>query len=1353
MLQYTSIYISGNLLSPDLLQQLEEESAWKQAAPDFGLAKQAKLRDEIAQAWTYANDFWRIFKRKQQSLKEADRGTMETRDQWIVPLLSILSYQLDSAQKETINDREYEINRRATNLDNFPVLITSFKGSLDSKPEKGRLKMSPHGLLQDYLNVSEHTYGLVTNGLLIRLLRDSGKINQLVYIEFNLEKIFEEELYADFVIFFRLLHASRMPSKITDADGSIIQHYYNEAIASGGRIRENLSLAVEKSIKLLANGFLLQPENAQLREALQKNHLTDHDFYQQLLRLIYRLVFLMTIEERKIVYPDSKDEQLLGLVNIYEQYYSVDNIRRLAEKKQYVDGKKTNLWIQLKNTFAIFEESKYARPLGLKALGSGIFAPDACEHLKDTSLYNETLLEAVYNLSFFEDKLKGGLQRANYALLNVEEFGSVYEGLLEYEPEITLIPAIHGGESLMQFSFIQSKERSKSGTHYTPDELVKPLIKHSLDFQVEERIKEPKRFLHKGEIQGATLQSMQEKALLRLKVCDITCGSGHILLNAARAIAFELAKIRSDADQPNPTALREARRDVIRNCIYGVDQNPLAVELCKVALWLESHSPGEPLGFLDHHIKCGDAIVGLTYREELEKGIPDEAFKALADDDKKIATAFREKNKTERKDLIKESVQLTTEYNEQIQQQVESALTEYNAVLELPESSPEEINKKKNAYKKFHDNKGHLFLQNLANAQTAQFFIPKTKDHREHLLTDQDYRQILKGYKGWQDRRIAYANVIAQEKKFFHWFLEFPDIFREGGFDCILGNPPFLGRPKLSGFFGNNYLEYIKYQYKPIGAVDLVTYFFRRIFTIIKSNGFQSLISTKTIAQGGAREGGLEVIVNSGGTINHAIKLMKWPGDATVDVSLTTIYKGAFPYNARILNGKPVNYINSFLDEDTGSSEKHVLFNNINKSYKGTEITGDGFLLHHDEALSLRKVNTQNEGIILPYLIGDDLNSNPEQKPGRWVINFFNYPLSRYSKVDWETLTEENKKAILKEKIYQSPDYTGPVASDFSECLQLIETRVREERSKKKDLRAKKYWWQFTRSREELYNKLQGLDRVLVINRHSKFTQFSFQPTGIVYSDATVVIVENRSFMAAILNSSIHELWAWKYGSTMGAGTLRYTNVSIYETFPLPEEMASKTKQKLEQLGEQYLMHRQKIMSSIQYGLTDVYNLFHNDRLAHYQSSDISLNDAAFEKKLGKDCLTLRKQLTKTGKSIQFNEVIQDIFKLRELQVQMDSTVLEIYNWAPSPSLPPGEAIELKHDFYDVEYLPEDDRRRYTIHPEARRELLKRLLELNHQLHEEDVKKGVWEDKKKGGSADKDNEDPHPQIGMDFGDE
>lgn len=777
----------------------------------------------------------------------------------MIPLFGLLHYDLNYVQPEVVMEKSYDISHRATNRGNLPVMIVSAKDGLDKKPEgTTRYRMSPHALVQEYLNVTEHTYGLVTNGKLLRLLRDNGRITRLTYLEFDLEKIFEEDLYADFSLLYRLLHVSRMPQESSVAVDSIIEKYYQQAIEAGTRIRNSLSKAVEEAIKLLANGLLQHPDNNVLRQLIADKRLNTVQFYGMQLRLIYRLLFIMTIEERRLVYPEKLTENQQRLSDIYYRHYSLQHLRHLAGRRHLAQGRHHNLYTHLWQNFKLYEQKRYAEKLGLHALGSGLFETGILNSLDDCRIYNKDLLQAIWHLSYFTDAESGQTIRVNYGALNVEEFGSVYEGLLEYEAAINEVAGI------WQFSFKKSTERGKSGSHYTPEELVQPLIKHSLEYLIQDKLKE----------------ADPEAALLSLTVCDVACGSGHILLSAARRIALEVARVKYGEEQPSPSHLRWATRQVICRCIYGVDKNPLAVELCKVALWLEAHNPGEPLNFLDHHIKCGDAIVGLAHKDELEKGIANEAFKTLPGDDKAIATTFLKKNKEDKK-LNKddnESTQLSTDYEEAITQQVQEALAAYHTIVSLPERTPEEIAAKEKAYKKFHNIKGQQFLEALANAQVAQFFIPKTVEHKDHLLTHGDYMQMLRGYKGWQDRRTAYASVIAQEKKFFHWFLQFPEVFSVGGFDCILGNPPFLGGQKLSGTYGDNFLELIKYKYAPIGAVDLVTYFFRRIFRIINQGGFQSLISTNTIAQGNAREDGLDIIVQNGGTINHAVKSMRWPG-------------------------------------------------------------------------------------------------------------------------------------------------------------------------------------------------------------------------------------------------------------------------------------------------------------------------------------------------------------------------------------------------------------------------------------------------------------------------------------------
>jgi len=959
-MKYSTIRIEGSILSSDILDKLEQGELGGQRPEDFNFESRIKVKDEIARAWADAHDLWRIFNRQRERLGDKVTGTSETRKYWILPLLGLLGYDAEVARAEEISGKSYAISHRTAKLDGFPIHIMGFNDSLDKKREDSGPRMSPHALVQEYINITEHLYAVVTNGIYLRLLRDSSRLVKLSFIEFDLQSMMEEEHFSDFAIMYRLIHASRMPVRQDGGAESLIEKYHQDALDSGSRIREGLSEAVENSIKSLAEGFLNHPANNDLREAIESGRLPHFIFYQYHLRLIYRLLFLMVIEERNIIYPSNADQRK---VRIYYDYYSIGHLRRHCEKVHLLERGSSDLWIAMKNTFRIFEKEYYGQQLDIKPLGGELFSPNAIGILNNCNLDNSVLLECLKNLTVFTNKNNNQKMRVNYASLNVEEFGSVYEGLLEYDP------LVEKQNSHWRFLFIKGEGRSASGSHYTPDELVQPLIKHSLDYIIEEKLKEPDK----------------EKALLSIRVCDVASGSGHILLNAARRIGTELAKVRTGEDQPSPTAFREAVRDVIRTCIYGVDKNPLAVELCKIALWLEAHNPGGPLNFLDHHIKSGDSIVGLAHMEELQKGIAEEAFKRLADDDKDICAELRKQNKAERAGMLK------FDFEESVGGKIKDIMVDFKGFSDLPERTPEEIEKKKKAYMRLTSGEGWNRLKILADIQIAQFFIPKDKETQAKIVTDGAYRQYLAGTKQLLPQAIAMAEAVASKQGFFHWFLEFPEVFADGGFDCILGNPPFLGNRKISGSFGDAFLECIKYEFAPIGAVDLVTYFFRRIFDIIKQGGFQSLISTNTIAQGDAREDGLDVIVKHGGAINHAVKSMKWPGKAAVEVALVSITKqnwtGKF-----VLGGKSVKTITSYLDNSEVTGNPYSLKANENKSFQGSIVLGKGFIVTPQEAAKLIEKDPKNKDVLFPYLNGEDLNSQPAQSASRWVINFFDWP-------------------------------------------------------------------------------------------------------------------------------------------------------------------------------------------------------------------------------------------------------------------------------------------------------------------------------------------------------------------------
>jgi methylase of polypeptide subunit release factors len=1259
-MNFPSIDIQGSILSTDLLAKIRGEQANFQQGKDFNSDfTNAKLKDDISLAWQEAKGQWTIYKSKLARLKEGENGTTETRNFWISPLLTNLNYNLTfNRQAEELNGKSFPIGYRDSVLDNFPLYVGGYHESLDKRPENKQLRVSPHAMLQEYLNYSEHLYGIVTNGKQLRLLRDASRITRLSYIEFNLEKMMEEDLYSDFVIFYRLLHASRMPKRIDGGADSIIEKYHQEGLEAGSTIRNKLGDAVKGAILNLANGFIKNPNNNELRAAFDNGTIDLGEYYRHQLRIIYRLLFLFVIEERNLVYADSKTPETKRFSQIYFNHYSLSRLRKLAKKIVAPESNRYHdLWKGLVSTFSLFEKKEIGEKLGIMSLQGDLFGYNAIANdyydLHNCSLSNSILLNIIKSLSYFENENQV-LIAVNYGGLDVEEFGSVYEGLLELQLTINKIE----GTEEYSCNFDGSGERGKSGSHYTPEELVQPLIKHSLEYLIEDRVKPYK--------QKKVTKENTVTSLLQLKICDVACGSGHILLSAARRVALEIARIQSEEEQPNPLAIRKAMKDVVRNCIYGVDKNPLAVELCKIALWLEAYNPGEPLNFLDHHIKCGDAIVGLAQRTELETGIADEAFKTLTGDDKEIAKGFRDKNIKERKQRAAKVSQLKADFEKATDDSLKTTNEEFMAFNKMPENTPEEIESKAYAYKRFIEGEGVNFLKAMADTKVAQFFISKTAENKDVLITDADFRLILSGNRDWHDRKVAKAKAVAIEERIFHWFIEFPEVFSQGGFDCILGNPPFLGDRKLKEAYGELFLEWIRYNFTKGATVDLVVYFFLRINSIIKNNGFQSLISTNTVSQGKARELGLEKIVANGSVMNHAVKGMKWPGLAAVEVSLITIFKGVW-IGKYYLNGNETNQISPFLDTADNTGTPFPLASNHGKSYQGSIILGMGFILEPNEAERFYKLNPRNREVIFPYLNGDDLNNNPLQKPTRMVINFF--------------------------------DWTKDKASEYSEPFNLLEEKVKPERWENPDDEKYPFWFHW-RPRNEMYRSINQLNRVLVSCRVSKYVNQSFVEPGAIFDVATSVVMRSEFWEFAFLQSSLHDQWAWKYASTLES-RIRYVNVDCIDTFPILESISSEMKEKIDLIGESYHEHRRMLMLNMQLGLTKTYNLFHSNAI-----NDKLLNEN------DKQVTSLKKHLEKTENTISFNEAIKDILKLREIQIQMDTLILEAYGW---------NDIKLLHDFYEVDYLPENDRVRFTIHPDARKEVLKRLLELNHKIHEEET--------------------------------
>ena len=1219
-MNYPSIRIEGAIFSPDFLGQIEELPG--QRPSDFALEPEIRVKDEIARSWADAHNYWRIFKRKLETVKEGSNATSETRNLWIVPLLALLRYDIEYQPRGTeLNGRSYAISHRATSRANTPVQIIGARdpAGLDKKPVKATRRMSAHALVQEFLNLHDQLYGLVTDGNVLRLLRDSSRLVKQSYIEFDLDRIFTDGLFADFAVLYRLLHATRMPRTNNAAAESLIERYHQDSLDSGARIREGLSKAVEKAIRDFGTGFLAHPDNDELRTAAADGALEADEYYQQLLRLIYRLLFLMVIEERDLVFPaEAKRQQR----EIYRKFYSVTRLRSLSEKRYLAEARRHDLWVSLQACFHLFESDGPGAKLGIAPLAGDLFSASAVGWLAGCTLSNDVLLRCLRSLGLYRHPESGQLVRVNYAALNVEEFGSVYEGLLEYKPEF------RGENAQLQFGLGRGGERSATGSHYTPDDLVQPLIRHSLDHLIAEcrRSKNP------------------ESALLDLRVADIACGSGHILLAGARRIGTELAVVRTGEEQPSPAAYRAALRDVIRQCIYGVDLNPLAVDLCKVALWLEAHIPGQPLNFLDHHIKCGNAIVGFARREDLEKGVPTEAFKALPGDDKDLAADFRKRNRKDRQ----LPGQISFDFSPALRGRLDTVLREWKSLSALPEKTPAQIEFKKERFSVFSRGTQAGFLRAIADIPVSQFYVPKIPEQKARLVTDGEFRNYWLGHQSLEGKDIEATRELSEDKRFFHWFLEFPEIMDRGGFDCILGNPPYLGGQALSGTFGHAFCECMKWLYAPTGLSDLVVYFLRRIHGLLRDGGFTAIITTNSIIDGDNRRDGLEKVISAGAEINMAVRGVKWPGAANLVVSLLALHKGKWS-GLRMLDSQPAALINAFFEEGENLKAPSSLVENRNWVFQGSIFLGNGFLLTHEEADRLCASDDRNADVIMPVINGKELNNEPYQAPGRSIINFRDWPLTR--------------------------------AKSFHEPFEILERLVKPERQKSNRAIRRERWWQHAERSSSLYNNICNLPRCFVTGRVTKHMNFSAMPTDIVFLNNCYVFTTDRWDLFAIVQSTHHDVWARKYSMSLKQD-LQYSPSNCFNTFAIPPGLWQAVNGELTEVGEHYHTHRKALMQFLWLGLTKTYNLFH-DR-------DLSTETVARVSK--KDTETAAKG-------------VDDLHELRLLQVKLDIAVRDAYGW---------QNLDLDHDFHEVETLPENDRLRFTISPDARREVLKRLLAENH---------------------------------------
>ncbi|MFF3005981.1 Eco57I restriction-modification methylase domain-containing protein [Kitasatospora sp. NPDC057940] len=784
---FTTVTTVGGLLPNDMLLRIAEARNLPGTKPaDYGLPVSIPVRDEAERAWEYLKPLWRELREALPSdpktgAPAADPTGRAGRD-WLAQLFRKLDFgTLTVVGAEGIEADGDAGHRFPVSHRHGPALIHQipWNQELDKRAAAGQVP--PQSMLQDCLNRTEaHQWAVLTNGRRLRLLRDSSSFATAAYVEFDLEALFDGELFSEFVLLYCVLHASRFTlPEGSPASACWLEKWRTEAVSSGARALDQLRLGVQNALTVLGTGFLRHPDNGALREDVRPKELQ-----AALLRLVYRLLFVFVAEDREaLVHPDATERQR----ETYQKYFSSARLRAHARRRQGTAH--GDLYEALRIVLTALGTPGGREELGLPGLGGLFSHTDADAPLDGLKLSNEALLTAVRHLAQVRDVGAKRWRAVDYRHLDAEELGSVYESLLELEPKHSAT------DRSFELVEVAGNSRKTTGSYYTPSSLIECLLDTTLNPVIDDAVKRGEQHAKDAERADATGDIVAE--LLSLTVCDPACGSGHFLVASARRIAKRIAAVRERNPEPTTDAVRHALHEVVARCIYGVDLNPMAVELAKVSLWLEALEPGKPLGFLDAHIKHGNGLIGATPKL-LADGIPEDAFKAIEGDDRKYAAALVKRNKAQRGGAN----ELTFDANTLPDNDGYAA--ELARITAAPSDRLEQVRGQEDAYRKHIESDAYIHDLHAADAWCAAFVWPKYVGAPE-APTDQFFR-ALRSRNQSAVPATTHAEILRlrDQYRFFHWHLEFPEVFSVpesgagvqantgwvGGFDAVVGNPP-----------------------------------------------------------------------------------------------------------------------------------------------------------------------------------------------------------------------------------------------------------------------------------------------------------------------------------------------------------------------------------------------------------------------------------------------------------------------------------------------------------------------------------------------------------------------------------
>ena len=944
----------------------------------------------------------------------------------------------------------------------------------------------------------------------------------------------------------------------------------------------------------------------------------DH-LYGGLIATLMRLVFVLYAEDRGLM-PGHP---------VYQQHYSLGGLfaRLRADAATWPDtmDQRFGAWAQLLSLFRLIHGGGRHAGLSFVARKGTLFDPHRFPFLEGRGPEQEPTIPMVPDASVWEVLqslmvLNG--ERLSYRTLDVEQIGSVYEAIMGFRVELTTgrsiavaspkrtgaavvvdldrVLELEGGKlakalqeatdrqltgnavaALRSASTVAdvlaaldrtidrdatpdivpagtpvlqpTDERRRSGSHYTPRSLTEPIVSEALR-PILERLG----------------PNARPEDILDLKVLDPATGSGAFLVESCRQLSASLVDSWSIHGGPpdlpaDEDELLHARRLVAQQCIYGVDKNPMAIDLARLSLWLITLAQDHEFTFMDHALRPGDSLVGLT-RNQIE------GFHWNAE-----APRF----------------QLGTETME-VQRHVARVSEMRQLIRELGNEAPEhELRKLLDEAERELRN-----VRRVADLVLTAFFEGGKPNERE-------------------TKRVMYASLLLQEDQTataspaattlpvapFHWELEFPEVFgcENPGFDAVVGNPPFAGKNTVAAAHAAGYPDWLKQLHaESHGNSDLVAHFFRRAFNLLREGGTLGLIATNTIRQGDTRSTGLRWICKHEGHIYRARRRLKWPGEAAVVVSVIHAAKGDYS-GPRTLDGHDVKAISAFLFHSGGHDDPERQRANAGKSFVGSYVLGMGFTFDDTDrkgvATSLSEMhrliaeNPRNRDVIFPYIGGEEVNTSPTHAYYRYIINFHDWPLRRADLgATWRDANDDTRRDWRRDGIVPL-DYPEHVAADYSELLAIVEEWVKPERDAQNRKIRRERWWQFGDRQPALQAAILGLDRVLVISRVGQQAAFTFLPPHMVYAESMIVFPFTTHAALCALQSRPHEIWARFFGSSL-EDRLRYTPSDCFETFPFPENWESGPA--LETAGEAYYDFRATLMVENDEGLTKTYNRFHD---------------------------------------------------------------------------------------------------------------------------------------------------------------